>query len=182
MMVFGLAFATSPEVGIDRSTMLWVSVLSNAVAVVTLPLVASISDRVGRRPVWVVSALGCSVLVFVYFWAISTGNVALIFAAGTLLIGGAYSGLNGLWPVYFSELFAARVRYSGFAVGSQIGLLLAGFSPSIGFAIMGDGLNGWVPVACFAAACGLASAAAVLCSRETYRVPLDELGPPARIP
>jgi len=179
-MVFGLAFATSPEVGIDRSTMLWVSVLSNAVAVVTLPLVASISDRVGRRPVWIASALACSVLVFVYFWAISTGNVLLVFVAGTALIGGAYSGLNGLWPVYFTELFAAKVRYSGFAVGSQLGLLLAGFSPSIGFAIMGDGLHGWVPVASFAAACGLASAVAVLFSRETYRVPLDELGPPAR--
>ncbi|MGB3485825.1 MAG: MFS transporter [Mycobacterium sp.] len=176
MMVFGLAFATSPEIGVDRSTMLWVSVLANALAVVTIPIAAAVSDRIGRRPVWVAGALSCSVLVFVYFWAISTGNVGLIFLTGVLLVGAAYSGMNGLWPAYFSEQFAAPVRYSGFAVGSQLGLLLAGFAPTIGFAIMGTGPNGWVPVAAFAAICGVVSAVAVLFSRETYDVPIEQLG------
>lgn len=175
-MVFGLAYATSDAVGIDKGTMLWVSVLANALAVLTLPLAAALSDRVGRRPVWVASAVACSALVFAYFWAISTGNVALIFVVGLLFAGAAYSGLNGLWPVYFSELFDARVRYSGFAIGSQVGLLLAGFAPSIGFAIMGSGLNAWIPVAVFAATCGLVSAVAVLTARETYDVPLERLG------
>ena len=69
-----------------------------------------------------------------------------------------YSAVNGLWPSFFTEMFDARVRYTGFAIGTQIGFLLAGFAPSIGFAIMSEGVAGWVPVAIFAAACGLVSA------------------------
>ncbi|MEU4895791.1 MFS transporter [Streptomyces sp. NPDC044780] len=177
-MVFGLAYATSDAVGLDRSTMLWVSVAANAVAVVGVPAAAALSDRVGRRPVWITAALSCAVLVCGYFWAVSTGSVPLIVLVAVLLNGVAYSGMNGLWPAYFSELFAARVRYSGFAVGSQFGFLLAGFAPAIGFAIMGDGVTGWIPVAVFAAVCGVVSSAAVLTARETHRVPLAELGKP----
>lgn len=178
--IFGLAYATSEAVGLDRSTMLWVSVLSNLAAVLSIPLVAALSDRVGRRPVWIVGSLSCSVLVFAYFWAISTGHVGLIFLAGVALIGAAYSGMNGLWPSFFSEQFAAPVRYSGFAIGSQLGLLLAGFAPTIGFAVMGEGINAWVPVAVFAAGCGVVSALAVFFARETYAVPLNQLGAPLR--
>ncbi|MFE4452863.1 MFS transporter [Streptomyces sp. NPDC056796] len=177
-MVFGLAYATSDAVGLDRSAMLWVSVAANAVAVVAVPAAAALSDRVGRRPVWVVSALACAILVCAYFWAVSTGNFILIVVVAVLLNGVAYSGMNGLWPAYFSELFAARVRYSGFATGSQFGFLLAGFAPAIGFAIMGEGVNGWIPVAAFAALCGVVSAVAVLTARETHKVPLAELGTP----
>lgn len=132
----------------------------------------------GRRHEWITSALSCAVLVCVYLWAVSTGSIPLIVVAAVLLNGFAYSGMNSLWPAYFSELFAARVRYSGFATGSQFGFLLAGFAPAIGFAIMGDGVTGWIPVAVFAAACGLVSAVAVLTARETHKVPLAELGKP----
>ncbi|MET9388192.1 MFS transporter [Streptomyces sp. NPDC002928] len=177
-MVFGLAYATSDAVGLERSTMLWVSVAANAVAVMAVPASAALSDRVGRRPVWITAALSCAVLVCAYFWAVSTGSLPLIILVAVLLNGVAYSGMNGLWPAYFSELFAARVRYSGFATGSQFGFLLAGFAPAIGFAIMGDGVTGWVPVAAFAAVCGVVSAIAVLTARETHKVPLAELGKP----
>ncbi|MFD7130850.1 MFS transporter [Streptomyces sp. NPDC059894] len=177
-MVFGLAYATSDAVGLERSTMLWVSVAANAVAVAAVPASAALSDRIGRRPVWIASALSCAVLICAYFWAVSTGSLPLIVVVAVLLNGVAYSGMNGLWPAYFSELFAARVRYSGFATGSQFGFLLAGFAPAIGFAIMGDGVTGWIPVALFAAACGVISAVAVLTARETHKVPLAELGKP----
>lgn len=176
MGVFGLAFATSDAVGLDRTTMLWVSVVSNVAAVLCIPAVAALSDRIGRRPVWITGALSSSVLVFVYFWAISTQELPLIFLAGAALLGLAYSGMNALWPAFFAEQFSARVRYSGFAVASQIGLLLAGFSPAIGYALMGEGHTGWVPVAVFTAACGVISAGAVFLCRETAHVPLAELG------
>jgi MFS family permease len=179
-MVFGLSYATSDAVGIPESTMLWVSVAANLAAIVFVPLAALLSDAVGRRPVWIASALGSSALVWAYFWAISTGSVPLIFVVGVLFGGVAYSGLNGLWPAFFSETFATRVRYTGFAVGSQFGFLLAGFAPAIGFAIMGEGVNGWVPVAVFSAVCGVVSALAAFSARETHDVPLHELGRPRR--
>ncbi|MER5181249.1 MFS transporter [Streptomyces sp. NPDC002896] len=176
-MVFGLAYATSSEVGMDRPTVLWALVLGNLVAVPAIPLAAALSDRIGRRPVWIGSAVGCVVCCVAYLWAVSVGNVPLVFVTGILFNGVCYSGMNGLWPVYFSELFAARVRYSGFAVGSQFGFLLAGFAPAISVALLREGPYGWLPVAVFAAACGVVSAVAVLLARETHDVPLEDLGP-----
>lgn len=178
--VFGVTYATSAAVGVDRADILWVTVIANVVAVVMIPIAASISDRIGRRPVWIVSATACAALIFPYFWAVSTGDLFTIYAVGALLLGFTYSGVNALWPAYFSELFAAPVRYSGFAIGSQFGFLLAGFAPSICYLLLADGVNGWIPVAVFAAACGLISAVAVFTARETYAVPLHELGPVAR--
>ncbi|MFF2028438.1 MFS transporter, partial [Streptomyces sp. NPDC058171] len=90
-----------------------------------------------------------------------------------------YSMVNGLWPSFFTEMFAAPVRYSGFAVGTQIGFLIAGFAPAIGWALLGTGANAWVPVAVFTALCMLVSSVAAFTARETYRVPLAELGRPS---
>jgi MFS family permease len=174
--VFGLAYATSEGVGLDQDTMLWVSVLANAGAIVAIPAWAALADRIGRRPVWIIGALGSTVSVFAYFWAISTGSLVLVFVVGFLFAALLYSAMNGLWPAFFTEMFDARVRYSGFAIGTQIGFLIAGFAPSIGFAIMTDGASGWLPVAIFAGGCGLFSAAAAFTARETYRTPLRELG------
>jgi MFS family permease len=176
--VFGVAYAASDAVGIDRADILWVTVIANVVAVIMIPLTAMLSDRIGRRPIWITSVVACSALVFAYFWAISTTSLPLIYFVGALLLGFLYCGVNALWPAYFSELFAAPVRYSGFAIGSQFGFLLAGFAPSIGYLLLVDGVNGWIPVAIFAAACGLVSALTVFTARETYNVPLEQLGKP----
>ncbi|MET7845944.1 MFS transporter [Streptomyces sp. NPDC005356] len=176
-MVFGLSYATT-HAGMERETMLWIVVVGNVMAVPAIPLAAALSDRVGRRPVWIVSALASSVLAAAYLWAVSRGDVALVLVTGILFNGVSYSGMNGLWPAYFSELFSARVRYSGFAVGSQFGFLLAGFAPAIAVALLTDGPYGWVPVAVFAAGCGVVSAVAVASARETHHVPLEELGTP----
>ncbi|MDY7527384.1 MULTISPECIES: hypothetical protein [unclassified Cryobacterium] len=87
-----------------------------------------------------------------------------------------YSMVNGLWPSFFTEMFAAPVRYSGFAIGTQLGFLLAGFAPSICYALLGSGIDGWVPVAVFTAATMVLSAIAAVTARETFRVPTALLG------
>jgi len=174
--VFALSFGTSEAIGLDRAAMLWVSVAANAVAIPAIPLWALLSDRIGRRPVWVFGALASAVTFVGYLWAISTGSMALVFAIGVLHAGIAYSAVNGLWPSFFTEMFDARVRYTGFAIGTQIGFLLAGFSPSIAVAITGGGQTMWWPVAVFALGCGAISAATAWTARETYRTPVLELG------
>ncbi|MEB0014657.1 MFS transporter, partial [Glaciimonas sp. Cout2] len=65
--VFGLAYATSPAVGIDRGTMLWVATVSIAGSLVTIPLFSALSDRIGRRPVWIIGTLGSAATIFLYF-------------------------------------------------------------------------------------------------------------------
>ncbi|WP_183509133.1 MULTISPECIES: MFS transporter [unclassified Mycolicibacterium] len=177
VMVYGIAYATSEYVGLQRTTALWVVVAAHAVSVVGVLAAASLSDRIGRRPVWIAGALLSAVMVFVYFWAVSHANVALMFAAAVVFIGGTYSGMNGLWPVTFAEQFATPVRYSGFAIGHGAGLIMAAFAPSISAGIAGTGADGWIPVAAFTATCSLVCATSVFFFRETHDVALENLGP-----
>src|SRR5947209_9295525 len=95
---WSLAQGTSDAIGLDRTTLLWMVILSNAVALVALPLWARLSDRIGRRPVFVFGALGSAVLAFPFLWALQHGNVPLIFVFGILLSGVVYSAANGIWP------------------------------------------------------------------------------------
>ncbi|MBJ8348350.1 MFS transporter [Antrihabitans sp. YC2-6] len=176
--VFGLAFATSPEVGVSRTTMLLVAVAANVIALFSQPALAILADRIGRKPVFITGVLGCSVMIFVYFKAIMSGNVPLIFFAGALLIGILYAAPNAIWPSFYAEMFNTKVRFSGIAIGTQIGFALAGFAPTIAWTLVGDSRTNWVPVAILVSICCLAAAAAAATARETYRVPLKQLGKP----
>ena len=85
--------------------------------------------------------------------------------------------MNGIWPSLYGEMFPTRVRLSGMAIGTQIGFAIGGFAPTAAAAIEGDGPNGWVPVAAYVLVSSLIAAAAVATTRETFNVPLAELGP-----
>jgi MFS family permease len=174
--VWALSFATSDSVGIEDSAMLWVGVMSNAVALLAIPLLARLSDRVGRKPVFLCGALGSAVMMFVYLWSISTGSLPLVFVTGIVLFGLVYSASNGIWPSLYGEMFSAQVRLSGMAVGTQIGFAISGFAVGFAQQIAGPGGDGWVSVAAFTAAFCVISAIAVATGRETHRVPTAELG------
>jgi len=173
---WSLAQGTSDAVGLDRPTLLWMVILSNVVALIALPLWAKLSDRIGRRPVFVFGALGSAVLVFPFLWALQQADVPLIYLFGILLSGFAYSAANGIWPSFYGEMFDTRVRYSGMAIGTQIGFALGGFSPAIAAAIVGEGSNGWVPVAVLTAGAATVAGLCALTARETAHIPTPQLG------
>ena len=173
---WSLAQGTSDAVGLDRPTLLWMVILSNVVALIALPLWAKLSDRIGRKPVFVFGALGSAVLVFPFLWALQQADVVLIYVFGILLSGFAYSAANGIWPSFYGEMFDTRVRYSGMAIGTQIGFALGGFSPAIAAAIVGEGSGGWVPVALLTAGAATVAGLCALTARETAHVPTAQLG------
>ena len=175
--VFGLAYATSTA-GFDRASILTVNAVAIGLSMFAMPLAAKLSDRIGRRPLLLTAAIGCSVTIFLYFLALSSGNIMLVFLAAFLNMTVLYSGFNGIWPSFFAEQFAAPVRYTGMAMGNQLGLVLAGFGPMIAGMLLAPGITGWIPVAVFATVCMLIAAASVYFSRETYRTPIEELGAP----
>jgi MFS family permease len=173
--VYALSYAVN-TVKIDRTTMLWVAILTNIVALVAIPLWAMLADRVGRRPVFIFGALASGVLMFAYLWALSQANIPLVFAVAVLMSGVVYSASNGVWPCLYGEMFDTRVRLSGMAIGTQIGFALAGFAPAIASAVQGTGPNSWVPVALLTfVVCVIASIAAWT-ARETHTVPMHDLG------
>jgi MFS family permease len=172
--VFALSFAVDTN-GLDNTTMLWVAIATNALALGAIPLWAKLADRIGRRPVFVFGAVGSGVLMFAYLPAIAGGNYALIFLCGILMSGLVYSAMNGIQPSLYGEMFPIRVRLSGMAIGTQIGYAIGGFAPTAATAIAGDGPNGWPPVAAYVLGSCLLAAVAVLTARETKDVPLAEI-------
>ena len=120
--------------------------------------------------------LGSAVGIFFYFQAISTGNFALILVAGLVTTSLFYSAANGLYPAFFSEMFDVKVRYTGVAIGLQLGLLIAGFSPAIATWLNGGDKTNWLPVATFTAVVCVLAAIAATTAKETFRTPLHLLG------
>ncbi|QHP68303.1 MFS transporter [Bradyrhizobium sp. LCT2] len=173
--VFALGYATS-KFGVARPTMLWAGVLGNVTALLTQPLWALLADKIGRKPVFIGGVLGCAVLLFPYFMLVTSGNTIAIFAAAMILSGIVYAAPNAIWPSFYAEMFEARVRYSGTAIGTQLGFLVAGFTPLVSASLVGEGPNGWIPVAIFVACCCVISAAAAATARETHTVDIADLG------
>jgi MFS family permease len=173
--VFVLSYAVN-TMHLPRTQMLLLLVCTNIVALAAIPLWAMLSDRIGRRPVFLIGAIGSAIFIWPTLWAIAQADVMLIFVCGLLLSGVIYSAANGVWPSLYGEMFDTRVRLSGMAIGTQIGFALGGFAPSISAAILGPGPDGWMPVAALVSGACLIAAISVLSARETYNVPMHRLG------
>lgn len=175
--VFALSFSRTMEHHVSTSTMLWTAIIGNLIAVFTIPVYATISDRIGRRPVFIAGNVLCAIGAAVFLWSVTTGSDALVLVTGVFLGGVVYSITNAVWPATYAERFPTQVRLSGMAIGTQFGFAIAGFAPLIETALIGKfGTAPWVMPAVFAALVCLLSAASIYSMRETYNVPLERLG------
>ncbi|MGF6985237.1 MFS family permease [Paraburkholderia atlantica] len=175
--VFSLSFSRTLTQHVSTSTMLWTAVIANLIAVFTIPFWATLSDRIGRRPVFITGNVLCAIGAAFFLWAISTGSDALVLVTGVFLGGIVYSITNAVWPATYAERFPTQVRLSGMAIGTQFGFAVAGFAPLIETALIGKfGTAPWVMPAAFAALVCLVSAVSIYSMRETYNVPLEQLG------
>lgn len=173
--VYGLSYATN-VVGIPSSVMLWAAIFGYATALVTQPLFARLSDRIGRKPLLIVGNVIGALSVWPFFWAVGNANIPMIFVGMFLCITVGFGSTNAVYPVFFSELFNVKFRVSGMAIGLQIGIVLSGFAPSIIQVLSSANGNAWWPACLFTSAACIISAIAVSTARETYKVPLDQLG------
>jgi MFS family permease len=179
--IFGAAYAVQPGygVGFDKSIYLWIPVLGNIVAVMVIPFVGDLSDRIGRRPPIIVGSLLAGLLAFAYLYAISIKSVPLAFVFSILMWGIVYQGYNAVYPSFYPELFPTRARVSGMAIAQNIGTMLTALLPAL-FATVAPPGSTKVPMTIGALAFGVTiiSAAAAWSARETYRVHLNDLGEP----
>lgn len=171
--VYALTYATEHS-GIERSTMVTVNTIALGISIAIIPLAAWLSDRYGRKPVLIVGAVGSIITTYFYFQAITDANLALIFTLCILNQGFFYSCWNGVWTIFFPEMFAAPVRYTGMAMGNQIGLIIVGFTPAIATAL--ESWGGWQAVVTYVAACVVIASITIMTTRETAFTPLDQLG------
>jgi len=173
--IYALSYAVN-TIKIERSTMLWVAILANLIALIAIPAFATLADRYGRRPIFIFGCIAPGLLMFPYLWAISSVNIPIIFTVATLMFGITYSASNGVWPAFYAEMFDTRVRLSGMAIGTQIGFAIGGFAPALAAGLQGSGSIGWMPVAVLTFSVCVFAAIAAWTARETYQTDIYALG------
>ena len=148
--------------------------VGQGVAVITIPLIALLADRVGRRPVLAAASAATVVWAFAFFALLDTRETwgIILAAVGGLLIFAAYSSTIG---AFFSELFPTHVRYSGTSIAYNLASLLAGsLAPVVALGLYQAFGTGYA-VAAYLAVMGLISLIAIRLAPETrdHRLPDD---------
>ena len=176
--IFGAAYAVQPAYGIrfHADVYLWIPVLGNLLAVLIIPFVGDLSDRIGRRPLIIIAALGAGACSFLYLYAISIHSVPLAIASSLVMWGVVYQGYNAVFPSFYPELFPARMRVSAMAVSQNVGTMITALMPALFTTVAPPGSNVPLIVGSITGGVCLIVAGAAFSARETFRVRLEDLG------
>ncbi len=167
--VFAVSYATS-QLGVDKQTMLNVIMATCVLAFPMHMLFGSLSDKIGRRPVYIFGALCAAAMAFPFFWLLESGSFVLMALGYILLINIAHNSINAVQPSFFTELFGPKVRYSGASIGAQLGAIVAGgFTPFIAKGLTAIDHNDWTLVACYVVVAALVAAYAAWRAPETSK-------------
>jgi len=171
--VFMLAFGTQ-QLGLPRSLFLNAILVGCTVELITLPLLGKLSDRIGRRTVYLFGAVFVMIYGFLFFKLVETREpmyIVLAYVGGIALSQASTYGVQSTW---FAELFGTRVRYTGASLPYQIaGIITSGPAPLI---------SAWLfatyrttnPIAIYIAVTGLISLVSAYFLAETFKADLDE--------
>jgi metabolite-proton symporter len=154
--------------GQDKGPILQALLIGSAVHFVWIPIVGAISDKVGRRPLYLLGAVGVAVWAFPFFNLVTEGgqgNLILAVVVGLMLHALMYSPQ----AAFFSELFGTSVRYTGASVGYQLASIFAGaLAPIIALKLLGTvEESNTTAVALYVCVASAITVVAVLFAKET---------------
>ena len=154
----------------DKSLILTALVIGSVIQFFAIPLIGALSDRIGRRPLYLVGAVGVAVWAFVFFDLVASRSepkIILAVVVGLILHALMYAPQ----AAFFSELFGTSVRYTGASVGYQLASILAGaLAPIIAVKLLGTvEESNTRAVAIYMTIASVITIVAVLAARETSR-------------
>jgi metabolite-proton symporter len=165
--VFGLSYVVM-TLGVPRADALSALMLAFFVELFAIVGFATLSDHIGRRPVYLFGALAGVVFAFPFFWMVGTKQWAMIAVAFLIARAIVTAAMFGPQAAYFAELFPPQRRFAGFAFARELGSLLAGGPAPFLAAYLVATFGSWWPVACYAALLAALTAIAIWAGPETY--------------
>ncbi len=162
---FVLVYATS-HTALSQQTALNAVLIASALHFAVIPAWGALSDRIGRRPVYLLGAAGVGAWAFPFFALVDSGRfgpLLLAVSVGRVFHGAMYAPQ----AAFFAEMFATRMRYSGASIGAQFSSVAAGApAPLIATALLAD-YDSPTPIALYVIAAALLTLVAVGVARET---------------
>ena len=159
------------SLGYSRSAMLGGVMLAAVVGLAAIPFWSHVSDRVGRRPVYLAGAVLSLAVAFPFFWLLERGPAFAGVAIVLAMVG--HDMMYGPMAAYFSELFGTHVRYSGASLVYQFtSIFSGGLAPFIATLLLSR--HGSRAVAGYVLACCAITVVATWFAPETHRTSLDE--------
>jgi MFS family permease len=159
------------QVHADTSDILWWLLAAHAVHFMVIPLAGRAADRLGRRPVYLLGALGAGAWGFFAFPMMNSGRYQLIM--GAIILGLAIHALMyAPQPALMSEMFPTRMRYSGVSLGYQVTAIFAGsLAPIVAVRLL-EIYKSAVPIAIYLAIAAVITLVALAFTRETKGIDL----------
>jgi MFS family permease len=160
--VFLLSYATG-NLGYSRVTTLAAIAVGAFVGTIMIPVYGWVSDRVGKRALFLAGSSALIVFAGPYFWLLSSRSTSGILLASVIALGLIWPIVAAAESTLLAEMFGVEVRYSGISLGYQIGAALAGgTAPLVGTVLLVMDHGRWRWIACYVALISLVSFLAVL--------------------
>ncbi|MDR0139628.1 MFS transporter [Metabacillus idriensis] len=173
---FIISYATG-TLDFDRSSTLNAVTIATLVTTIMIPLMGKLSDKVGRKPLYIGGTIAMILFAFPYFYLLSLDSVLWLTVATVIGLGIIWAPITAVLGTMFSEIFSTSVRYTGVTVGYQLGAAIAGgTAPLIATALLSAYNNSFVPVALYIIGAAIISLIAVSFTKETR--PIDTDGHP----
>lgn len=168
---FSISYAVAR--GFTRSQALSAVLIAAVVAIPCMLAIGALSDRVGRKKLYLLGTVLAVVYIVPFFWLMNQKSYAVLVAATVLGFGAIWSIYGALMGTFLAESFTADVRYTGISLGYQVGAaLVGGPAPLIATALVGT-TNNYPAIGIFIAGCAAVSFIAVLMTRDRSGQVLD---------
>jgi MFS transporter, MHS family, shikimate and dehydroshikimate transport protein len=167
--VFVISYCTQ-NLGLGEGMILNGILVASVFELATILFYGWLSDRVGRRAVYLIGLVTFFAMGFPYFWLLETRQTEWVWLAIAITLGVAHGAVYAPQAAFFSELFGTSVRYSGASMGYQLAAPLAGgLAPMLATRFLGLANGRPTYVAIYIMVLSGISIISVLATKETFR-------------